>query len=196
MDDELKLTWGTIPPVIVDLVRLMAKKAAIDAERAANIKWPDQPCDVQDEPRRAISSTHKTTRAAMDLRSLLSAYAHKFHNPRPVISDLTRAQDAGSQGFIRRYSEGTVDAVESLVSPGPAVETILLAFPSLSIMDLVDLGGPVGNAAKTFRDSDSSEITALNALRRKISNGIDVDQAKRLSEARARSKSTSAKGEL
>lgn len=193
MDAELDLPWGTVPAVIVDLARLMAKNAAADARRAQKVSWPDKPGDVQDELRRAISAAHKTARAATDLRALLSAYAHKFHNPRPVISDLARAQDTSSQGFIRRYSSGTVDAVASLLSPQPNIETVLLAFPSISLADLVELGGAVGESAEAMRESDTYDVRALNLLRQKIAGGSDAeDQARRTRDARARLKESQA----
>lgn len=193
MDDELDLPWGTVPSVIVDLARLMAKKAASEARRAEKVTWPDKPGDVQDELRRAISAAHKTARAATDLRALLSAYAHKFHNPRPVISDLARAQDTSSQGFIRRYSSGTVDAVASLLSSQPNIETILLAFPSISLADLVDLGGTLGETAQAMRDSGTYDLRALNSLRQKVAGGADADdEARRTRDARARLKESHA----
>lgn len=197
MDDELDLSWGTVPAVIVDLARLLAKKAAADARRAEKIRWSEKPGDVQDELRRAISAAHKTARAATDLRALLSAYAHKFHNPRPVISDLARAQDTSSQGFIRRYSSGTMDAVASLLSPQPDMEAILLAFPSISLADLVDLGGTVGETAQVMRDSGTYDVRALNSLRQKIAGGVDGgDQARRRRDARARLKGSHAVEDL
>ncbi|THG30562.1 hypothetical protein E6C70_14430 [Glaciibacter flavus] len=157
MDEELQLSWGTVPPVIVDLARLLSRRASENARRVERMTWPDRPGDVQEELRLAIGAAHKTTKAATDVRALLSAYAHKFHNPRPVISDLARAQETSSQGFIRRYSEGTVDAVASLLSPKPNVNLLLAAFPSVSIIDLVDLGGAVGEAARELLDSEGYE---------------------------------------
>lgn len=161
MTDELELPWGTVPAVIVDLARLLARRAATDAKRAENIKWPDQPGDVQTELRLAIGAAHKTAKAATDLRALLSAYAHKFHDPRPVISDLARAQDTSSQGFIRRYSDGTVEAVASLLSPTPDPEVVLHAFPAVSLLDLIDLGHAVGVAAKTLKESGTLDARWL-----------------------------------
>lgn len=160
VDEELQLSWGTVPPVIIDLARLLARRASENARRVDRMKWPDKPGDVQEELRLAISAAHKTTKAATDVRALLSAYAHKFHNPRPVISDLARAQETSSQGFIRRYSEGTVDAVASLLSLKPDIEPIMLAFPSVSIADLVDLGGTVGAEAKRLLDSGEWDARA------------------------------------
>ena len=152
MASEIDLPWGTMPPVIVDLARTLASKASTSAKHAAGIKWQTEPGDVQDQLRMGIGDAHKIAKAGIDLRALLSAYAHKFHNPRPVISDLARAQDTSSQGFVRRYSEGTVDAVASLLSREPDVNLILAAFPSVSMMDLVELGGDVGAAARALID--------------------------------------------
>lgn len=196
MEDELDLAWGTVPPVIVDLARIMAKKAAAEAKRAERLNWPDKPGDVQDELRRAIGSAHKTAKAATDLRALLSAYAHKFHNPRPVISDLARAQDTSSQGFIRRYSSGTVDAVASLLSPHPDAEAILLAFPSVSFSDLLDLGGSVAAAAQSMKDSDGFDLRELNSLRHKIAVSDESDKARRTRDARGRLNSSHSKDDV
>mgnify|MGYP003538171071 FL=1 len=160
MDENLELSWGTVPAVIIDLARLLASRASDNARRIERMKWPDGPGDVQEALRLAIGAAHKTTKASNDVRALLSAYAHKFHNPRPVISDLARAQETSSQGFIRRYSEGTVDAVASLLSPKPDIEPIMLAFPSVSIADLVDLGGTVGAEAKRLLDSGEWDAKA------------------------------------
>lgn len=61
---------------------------------------------------------------------------------------LARAQDTGSQGFIRRYSDATLAAVQQLVSDSPDIETVRAGIPSLSLYDLRDLGGPVGDVAQ------------------------------------------------
>lgn len=145
---DVELPWGTMPAVIVELAMVLATKASESARHAQRIKWPAEPGDIQDQLRLAIGDAHKITKAGTDLRALLSAYAHRFHTPRPVISDLARAQDTSSQGFIRRYSEGTVDAVHSLLSESPDVRLIIDAFPSVSMRDLGDLGGSVGQAAR------------------------------------------------
>ena len=184
MEDELDLPWGTVPPVIVELARVLAKRASENARRAERIKWPDKPGDVQEELRLAIGAAHKTTRAATDLRALLSAYAHRFHNPRPVISDLARAQDTSSQGFIRRYSEGTVDAVASLLSPNPDLETVLLAFPSVSVLDLVDLGGTVGAAAQLLIDSGRHNTNGVRARKLRTSETDEDNAARRVRASR------------
>lgn len=132
-----------------------------------------------------VGAAHKTTRAATDLRTLLSAYAHRFHNPRPVISDLARAQDTSSQGFIRRYSEGTVDAVASLLSPNPDIETVLLAFPSVSVLDLVDLGGAVGGSAQALLDSGRQDAKGVRARKLRTPDTDEDNAARRIRANRA-----------
>ena len=174
MDENLELSWGTVPAVIIDLARLLAKRASENAKRVERMKWPDGPGDVQEELRLAIGAAHKTTKASNDVRALLSAYAHKFHSPRPVISDLARAQETSSQGFIRRYSEGTVDAVASLLSPTPEIEPILLAFPSVAIADLVELGGTVGVEAKRLLDSREWDAKARRIRDTKVRGSEDL----------------------
>lgn len=53
-----------------------------------------------------------------------------------------------------------MDAVASLLSPKPDIEPIMLAFPSVSIADLVDLGGTVGAEAKRLLDSGEWDAKA------------------------------------
>lgn len=145
---ESAIDWGTVPPALLAALTTLAKKAKKDAEHLGRIRWPEGPADVQDELRAAISDAHKISKAGTELRAVLSAYAHRVHEPRPVISDLARAQDTGSQGFIRRYSDATLAAVQQLVSDSPDIETVRAGIPSLSLYDLRDLGGAVGDAAQ------------------------------------------------
>lgn len=152
MSETFDLQWGTVPPVVIELATLLAAKASGSARHFQRISWPSEPRDVQVELRYAIGDAHKITKAGTDLRALLSAYAHKFHTPRPVISDLARAQDTSSQGYVRRYSEGTTDAVASLLSVEPDLDLILSVFPSVSMADLAQVSGPAGEAARLRMD--------------------------------------------
>lgn len=144
---NVEVQWGSMPAVIREVVSALASKAQNDARHLTRIKWPDSAGDIQEQLRLAIGDAHKLTKAGADLRSLLSAYAHKFHEPRPVISDLARAQETSSQGFIRRYSENTMAAVESLLSADPNIGVVRAGIPSLSLIDLSRLSGPVGRLA-------------------------------------------------
>lgn len=146
--------WGRIPAPVAQLAQILAKKASKDAARLTRAEWPTEPQDVQDLLRRTISDAHKVAQAGTDLRALLSAYAHRFHKPRPLLADLARAQNTSPQGFTRRYSDATVVAIEQLLSRSPDITLIQDAFPSVSRDDLASLIGPVGaEAARQRRES-------------------------------------------
>lgn len=150
-DQSSGLEWGRVPKPVLELVRILSEKAAKDSARLRRMEWPDGPQDVQDLLGRALSDAHKVTKASADLRSLLTAYAHRFHQPKPRFSDLARAQDATSQGLNRRYSEATVTAITSLLSAEPDLQAIRDAFPSVSPHDLSTMSGAVGEAARSLR---------------------------------------------
>lgn len=173
--DEDRVTLRVYEKLVEPTARVHHSPLSNNESMAAAARF----ATFQEELRLAIGAAHKTTRAATDLRALLSAYAHKFHNPRPVISDLARAQDTSSQGFIRRYSEGTVDAVASLLSSKPDVEAVLLAFPSVSILDLVDLGGTVGAAAQALLDSGRYDTKGVRARKLRVSSADEDNAARR-----------------
>ncbi|GAB3614711.1 hypothetical protein GCM10027415_30510 [Humibacter ginsengisoli] len=143
--------WGRIPVPVAQLAQILAKKASKDAGRLTRAEWPTEPQDVQDLLRRTISDAHKVAQAGTDLRALLSAYAHRFHKPRPLLADLARAQHTSPQGFTRRYSDGTVVAIAQLSSQTPDLRAIRDAFPSVSLDDLATIDGPVGASAKQQR---------------------------------------------
>lgn len=143
--------WGRIPAPVAQLAQILAKKASKDAARLTRAEWPTEPQDVQDLLRRTISDAHKVAQAGTDLRALLSAYAHRFHKPRPLLADLARAQNTSPQGFTRRYSDATVAGIEQLTSETPDLALIRDAFPSISLDDLTALDGPVGTAAAAER---------------------------------------------
>ena len=172
--------WGRVPLPILELVRILSEKAADDSNHLQRIKWPSEPQDVSEPLRRAISDAHKINKASNDVRSLLSAYAHRFHQPRPVLADLARAQGTTSQGFVRRYSEVTVKGIESLLSEDPDLDAIRRAFPSVSMPALASMTGPVGRAAQAYQDERSpvvwkkkpeGEMTSFDYLQRGISPG-------------------------
>mgnify|MGYP001614824020 CR=1 FL=1 len=154
---NVDVQWGAVPAVILDVITVLSRQARRSSDHVTNLVWPDVPGDVQDQLRMAIGDAHKISKAGTDLRAVLSAYAHKFHNPRPVISELARAQGTSSQGFIRRYSEATLTAVENLLSATPDVAAIREGIPSLSLIDLSELDGPVGKAASELLAADPGQ---------------------------------------
>jgi hypothetical protein len=140
--------WGLVPVPVVEAVRALNGKILQNGQHLDRMVWPKKPRDVQDLLRMSVSDAHKVTKAATDLRALVTAYAHQFHQPRPVMADLARAQQASPQGITRRYSEANVVALESMLSQDPDIPKILKGFPSLSMDDLRHFSGPVAVAAR------------------------------------------------
>ena len=154
MANEVATEWGVIPEEVVSVARLLSEKVARASKRFESRDWPKQPGDVQDTLRLAVGDAHAAARASTDLRSLLTAYAHQFHQPRPVMADIARAQDTSRQGIPRRYSATTVEAIAELLADQPNTALVLHAFPSLTLTDLTKLNGPIGEVAKRQRDGD------------------------------------------
>jgi hypothetical protein len=152
--------WGLVPRPVVDVVHALNKKILRSGQHLDGLVWPDKPRDVQDLLRMSVSDAHKVARASTDLRALLTAYAHRFHQPRPVMAELARAQDASPQGIPRRYGQATVDALTALLSDEPDVDVVLAGFPSLSLLDLADLSGVVGDVAREMRATGVRPRTA------------------------------------
>jgi hypothetical protein len=128
--------WGVMPPRVAALLDVLRWKAAC-AMRQVEQDWPTQPGDIEGPLAAALHAANEAERASNDIRSLLTAYAHRFHQPRPTLAVLARAQGTSPQGFTRRYTEKTVGGIAELLSPHPDVDRILTAFPSLERTDLV-----------------------------------------------------------
>lgn len=137
-------TWGEIPAPVAKVIDLLAKVAAREANQLTTIDWPRDVADVGQPLAIALGHSQRAIVAATELRALLSAYAHVFHNPRPVLAALARAQQTSSQGFVRRYSDKTVAAIDELLSDTPDVTVILRGFTALAASDLAGIDGPVG----------------------------------------------------
>lgn len=148
------MSWGVVPSIIVEVVHRLTAKITKDSRHLGKLDWPDVPGDVSGIVRLAVSDSHKIQRAGNDLRSLLTAYAHRFHEPRPVMADLARAQETSRQGIPRRYSESTVQAIQQLLSDAPNLGVILHGLPSLSLTDLTEFSGPVGDAARSVKSGE------------------------------------------
>jgi hypothetical protein len=156
--------WGLVPKPVVEAVQALNSKILRSSEHLGKMVWPDKPRDVQDLLRMSISDAHKVARASADLRALLTAYAHRVHQPRPVMAELARAQEASPQGIPRRYSQANIEGIGELLSDEPDVELILIGFPSLSLSDLTSFSGAVGAAASKL---NAQSIRPRSATRRK-----------------------------
>ncbi|MFB9307721.1 hypothetical protein BJY17_002808 [Agromyces hippuratus] len=156
-----KQGWGVIPgPVHRLLVRLTEKARAI-ADGQDVSEWPpaDTPSDFDPYFRKTLAATQALHETTTDLRSLVSAWAHKYHQPKPNFSDLARAQGATPQGLYKRYKQSTRDAIDELLSDEPQIAVILDAFPSLRLVDLRGLSTPIDRA---LRDAHA-RITSASA---------------------------------
>lgn len=167
--DETVDPVGLAQPVL-DILRILGERALDGATELDRLTSESSHANIQDELCDALRAAHLTTRAAADLRALVSAYAHHFHEPRPVISALARAQDISPQGFVRRYSPDTVRAVASLLSPAPDAKVILAGLPSLREDDLSGVstvgGATTGSSlyqADLSRDGAADRTDALDA---------------------------------
>lgn len=141
---------------VLEILRILGERSLEGAKELERLTSASSDANVQDELCDTLRAAHLTTRAAADLRAFVSAYAHRFLDPRPVISALARAQDISPQGFVRRYSPDTVRAIASLLSPAPDVKVILAGLPSLREGDLLGVGIGGGAATRnTFIQSDS-----------------------------------------
>jgi hypothetical protein len=139
--------WGVVPPVIAAVAQLLATKIEEQAAYLKRMQWSDEPGDVQDDLNEHLAGAHRMVKASTDMRALLTAYAHRFHEPRPVMAELARAQETSRQGVVGRYGEGTIRGIQELLSRHPNVAVIYESFKSLSMLDLASLPGAVGAAA-------------------------------------------------
>lgn len=174
--------WGVVPPVIAELVQVLSRKIDHVNTHLGSLVWPDKPRDVEDLLRLSVGDAHKIARAGTDLRALLTAYSHQFHEPRPVMAAIAKAQDATRQGVPRRYGQATVDAIRELMSPQPNIALVLDAFPSLSLDDLTTLSGPVGRAASDHRDR-TTPLVRMREQRRAASEKARKTALQEIGEA-------------
>ncbi len=184
---EPRLNWGMVPPQIVDVVQILANKVDKDAVHLRKLVWPDKARDIQELLRMSVSDAHKIARSGTDLRALITAYAHQFHEPRPVMADIARAQDSSPQGIPKRYAAATVDGIRELLSETPNTGVILSAFRSLSLNDLATVTGAVGETAsrqvageEPFVSHRSQQKAADETRRKEINEALST-ALKRLS---------------
>lgn len=164
--------WGTIPQAVVDVAQMLSARAETSNEGLQRAEWPSEPRDVQPLLRKTISDAHKISKAATELRSLLTAYAHQFHEPRPVMSDLAKAQDATRQSIPRRYNQAMVDAIRELLSEEPNTAIIRHALTSLTRTDLERVHGAVGEIARRENAGEIEKPTLSASTREPVDRRI------------------------
>lgn len=115
--------WGSVPPAIAELVELLERTIAEHSQRLSAIEWPTTPGDISPALLETLRETEAVFAAAKDLRSVLTAYAHQIHQPRPVMADVARAQGASPQAVATRYTASTVDAIKALLAASEVVDS-------------------------------------------------------------------------
>lgn len=141
--------WGRVPEPFVALVLAFTEDVRAAEDKLGSIPWPSDVGDAEPRLVTALEATERVQAASRDLRSALSAYAHKIHQPRPRVGAIAEAQNTSTQGLIRRYTDQVEDSVRALIDGEATVEDLTSAFTSLtperarSIID-VSLGAPTG----------------------------------------------------
>ena len=108
----MSTAWGTVPMSIALLVDLLEARISGHSATLSSTRWPDLPGDITPALTKTLSETESVFAAAKDLRSLLTAYAHKVHQPRPTVAEIARAQRTSSQAIATRYTPELLAAIE------------------------------------------------------------------------------------
>lgn len=116
--------WGSVPSVVAELVELLERTIAEHSRKLSAIEWPTTPGDISPALLETLRETEAVFAAAKDLRSVLTAYAHQIHQPRPVMADVARAQGASPQAVATRYTASTVDAIKALLAASEVVDSV------------------------------------------------------------------------
>ncbi|MFJ4173085.1 hypothetical protein [Microbacterium sp. NPDC089696] len=130
-------TWGIVAePVRRVLQRLHDLNVeAADATDTASVAG-DMPQN-HDAAFNLMSAASETAdRATRDYRSIFNAYTHKFHQPKPPISELAARQGVIIQSFAKRYTPKTIAAIDALLSNNPDLAAIRAGIRSLGFEDL------------------------------------------------------------
>ena len=123
--------WGMVSHRFKDLIEVLELKISLETRNLHAARIPSHG-DVEPGLAASISAAHKLASASKDLRSALSAYAHRIHVPRPKVAIIAEAQDTNAQGLARRYNERTQQAIEALIAGSADAATLRSAFPSLT----------------------------------------------------------------
>ncbi|REJ07375.1 hypothetical protein DY023_04030 [Microbacterium bovistercoris] len=106
--------WGEVPESVRIVIDALRANIAHHAAALEAITWPRGAHDIDDELTETLQQTEAVLQASKDLRSFLTAYAHRFHQPRPTMANVARAQNASPQAVSSRYSKSTVEGIAAL----------------------------------------------------------------------------------
>lgn len=146
-----KAPWGEVPPLVRELIDSLRRSISEHAKTLEHVEWPTQPGDISPALLATLAETERVFEASKDLRSLLTAYAHQIHEPRPKMADVARSQNASPQAVTTRYSAKTMAALVELLSHeteiAEAFENSIIkqGFPSLTHVGAIDMPRIIGD---------------------------------------------------
>jgi len=140
--------YGVIPRPIFELMsRLREKVARADAAlQSVPWQWNEQAHNREPFMVETLAASQRCIDAATDLRALMTAYGQVFHDPKPLLVRLARAQRASSAGLVKRYTPNHVEAIDQLLSRSPDVGRITKAFRTVAREDLFGLTSEIDKA--------------------------------------------------
>lgn len=130
--------WGEVPEHVRTLIETFRETIAAHEKKLNEVQWPASTGDISLALLGTLAETESIHQASKDLRSLLTAYAHQVHQPRPKMASVARAQRATPQAVTSRYTAKTTAALALLIDPAADLsellrsEVVLSAFPSLA----------------------------------------------------------------
>ena len=163
-------TWGSVPEPIAELVDLLEQRIAEHSQQLSAIDWPATPGDISPALLATLRETEAVFAAAKDLRSVLTAYAHQIHQPRPVMADVARAQGASPQAVATRYTASTVDAIKALISASDIVSS---AKPDPEQVQAA-VARATSEIERSLQSHVSEEVGAIAGLGRPAHPKVDV----------------------
>lgn len=146
--------WGLVPePISAVLSRLQQKLAGAVAAMDPSGITGMPPRSHDTEFQRIARAANVADRVSNDYRSIFNAYVHRYHDPKPAIGDLARAQDTIIQTFAKRYTSKTIAAIDALLSDKPDLDAIRQGIRTLGFDDLWGISAPL-DAALTAATND------------------------------------------
>lgn len=133
--------WGIVAPAFVALTQTLTAKISTASGKLQRVTFPQAPSDAEPSLVSAVQHTHEVNVASKDLRSALSAYSHRVHEPRPRVSSISEAQGTTTQGLLRRYNATVERAIRELVAGTVTAETLRVAFASLTEDEAAAIAG-------------------------------------------------------
>lgn len=147
MSESVGRGWGLVPePIAAVLARLQEKLAEATASMDPSPIAGMPPRSHDSEFQKMARAANVADRVSNDYRSVFNAYVHRYHDPKPAIGELARAQDTIIQTFAKRYTTKTVAAIDALLSDEPDIDSIRQGIRTLGFNDLWGISEPLDAA--------------------------------------------------